>query len=64
MDELRWAARVLKMTRCRWLSTTRVVNGSVPEEWRRRQVARICEEYREGASEEAAAEAEEQANFS
>jgi hypothetical protein len=46
MDELRWAARVLRMDSmplvindegCEWIS---------PEEWRRRQVARICEEYR------------------
>lgn len=46
LDALRWAARVLRMDSmplvindegCEWIS---------PEEWRRRQVARICEEYR------------------
>jgi hypothetical protein len=46
VDELRWAAGVLRMDSmplvindegCEWIS---------PEEWRRRQVARICEEYR------------------
>ena len=46
LDELRWAAGVLRMDSmplvindedCEWIS---------PEEWRRRQVARICEEYR------------------
>jgi hypothetical protein len=45
LDELRWAAGVLRMDSmplvindedCEWIS---------PEEWRRRQVARICEEY-------------------
>jgi len=60
MDELRWAARVLKMDSmplvinaegCEWIS---------PEEWRRRQVARICEEYRRERLRKAAAEAEEQ----
>jgi hypothetical protein len=46
LDELRWAAGVLRMDSmplvindegCEWIS---------PEEWRRRQVARISEEYR------------------
>jgi hypothetical protein len=46
MDELRWAAGVLRMD-----STPLVINDEgcewiSPEEWRRRQVARICEEYR------------------
>lgn len=60
MDELRWAAGMLRMDSmplvindedCEWIS---------PEEWRRRQVARIFEGYRRERLRTATAEAEEQ----
>jgi hypothetical protein len=59
LDELRWAAGVLRMDSmplvindegCEWIS---------PEEWRRRQVARICEEYRRERLKKAAESADD-----
>jgi hypothetical protein len=60
MDELRWAARVLKMDSMPLVINDEGLEWISPEEWRRRQVARICEDYRRERLRKAAAEAEEQ----
>ncbi|HOQ47726.1 MAG TPA: hypothetical protein PLA43_10670 [Bryobacteraceae bacterium] len=46
LDELRWAARVLRMDSMPLVINDEGLEWISPEEWRRRQVARICEEYR------------------
>jgi len=46
LDELRWATRVLRMDSMPLVINDEGLEWISPEEWRRRQVARICEEYR------------------
>jgi hypothetical protein len=46
MDELRWAAGVLRMDSMPLVINDKGLEWISPEEWRRRQVARICDEYR------------------
>ncbi len=46
LDELRWAARVLRMDSMPLVINDEGLEWISPEEWRRRQVTRICEEYR------------------
>ena len=60
MDELRWAARVLKMDSMPLVINDEGLEWISPENWRRRQVARIFEEYRRERLRKAAAEAAEQ----
>ncbi len=60
MDELRWAARVLKMDSMPLVINDEGLEWISPEEWRRRQVARICEDYRRERLRKAATEAAEQ----
>jgi hypothetical protein len=60
MDELRWAARVLKMDSKPLVINDEGLEWISPEEWRRRQVARICEEYRRERLRQATAEAAEE----
>jgi len=59
MDDLRWAARVLRMESMPLVINDEGLEWISPEEWRRRQVARICEEYRRERLRRAA-EAEDQ----
>lgn len=54
MEELRWAAGVLRMDSMPLVINDEALEWISPEEWRRRQVARICEEYRRERSRKAA----------
>ncbi len=60
MDELRWAARTLRMDSMPLVINDEGLEWISPEEWRRRQVARICEEYRRERQRKATAETEGQ----
>ncbi len=60
MDELRWAARTLRMDSMPLVINDEGLEWISPEEWRRRQVARICEEYRRERLGKTSAEADEQ----
>jgi hypothetical protein len=60
IDELRWAACVLKMDSMPLVINDEGLEWISPEEWRRRQVARICEEHRRERLRKAAGEAAEQ----
>jgi hypothetical protein len=60
MDELRWAARTLRMDSMPLVINDEGLEWISPEEWRRRQIARIFEEQRRERLRKAAAEAEEQ----
>jgi len=46
LDELRWAAGVLRMESMPLVINDEGIEWISPEEWRRRQVARICVEHR------------------
>lgn len=46
LDEIRWAARVLRMDSMQLVINDEGLEWITPEEWRRRQVARIFEEHR------------------
>jgi hypothetical protein len=61
MDELRWAARVLRMDSMPLVINDEGLEWISPEEWRRRQVARIFEEQRRERLRKAADGAEQQA---
>jgi hypothetical protein len=60
MDELRGAARILRMGSMPLVINDEGLEWISPEEWRRRQVARICEEYRRERLRKATPEAAEQ----
>jgi hypothetical protein len=60
MEELRWAARTLRMDSMPLVINDEGLEWISPEEWRRRQVARIFEEQRRERLRKAAAEAAEQ----
>jgi hypothetical protein len=46
LDEIRWAARTLRMDSMPLVINDEGLEWITPEEWRRRQVARIFEEHR------------------
>ncbi|HZV04993.1 MAG TPA: hypothetical protein VE999_07930, partial [Gemmataceae bacterium] len=58
--EIRWAMRVLRMDSLPLVINDEGLEWISPEEWRRRQVARICEEYRRERLRKATLEAAEQ----
>jgi len=47
LDEIRWAMKVLRMDSMPLVINDEGLEWISPEEWRRRQVARIFEEYRQ-----------------
>jgi len=60
LEEIRWAMRVLRMDSLPLVINDEGLEWISPEEWRRRQVARICEEYRRERLGKTSAEADEQ----
>lgn len=60
LDELRWAARILRMDSMPLVINDEGLEWISPEEWRRRQVDRIFAEQRRERLRKAAAEAAEQ----
>jgi len=61
LDELRWAAQTLRMDSMPLVINDEGLEWISPEEWRRRQVARIFEEQRRERLRKAADGAEQQA---
>lgn len=61
LDELRWATNTLRMHSMPLVINDEGLEWISPEEWRRRQVARIFEEHRRERLRQATAEAAEQA---
>ena len=61
LDELRWAARTLRMDSMPLVINDEGLEWISPEEWRRRQAARIFEEHRRERLRQATAEAAEEA---
>ncbi len=59
LDEIRWAVRVLRMNSMPLVINDEGLEWISPEEWRRRQVARIFEEHRRDRLKQATAEAEQ-----
>lgn len=61
LDKLRWAVRTLRMDSMPLVINDEGLEWISPEEWRRRQVARIFEEHRRERLRQATAEAAEEA---
>jgi hypothetical protein len=59
LHELRWAAGVLRMDSMPLVINDEGLEWISPEEWRRRQVARICEEHRRERLKKAAESADD-----
>jgi len=59
LEEIRWAMRVLRMDSMPLVINDEGLEWISPEEWRRRQVARIFAEQRQERLKQAAAEAEQ-----
>ena len=60
LEEIRWAMRVLRMDSLPLVINDEGLEWISPEEWRRRQVARICDESRRERLGKTSAEADEQ----
>lgn len=61
LDEIRWAMKVLRMDPMPLVINDEGLEWISPEEWRRRQVARIFADHRRDQLRQAAAEAEQPA---